>query len=76
LRTYSHVICARLSDEDKQRYERLLRRFGKGARASKSESFRELLKRLDFPYETRWDNEDWDFDHEESPEEISEQPGC
>jgi hypothetical protein len=60
LRKYAFTISVRLSKEDKQRYERLLRRFGSGFSRSKSDRFRALLARLDFPYETRWDNEGYD----------------
>jgi hypothetical protein len=77
LRKYSHVICVRLSDEDKQRYERLLKRFGKTWRSSKSASFRELLKRLgeELAFETRWDNPGvFDSLDEQSSEEKSEEP--
>jgi hypothetical protein len=63
----------RLSPEDWQRYQRLLKRYGTGFHPSKSESFRALLKKLDFPYATRWDNESWDFDKEQ-PDENPEQP--
>jgi hypothetical protein len=76
LRKYSHTISVRLSDEDKQRYERLLKRFGKTWRASKSASFRELLKRLgeELAFETRWDNPGFDSLPEQSSEERSEAP--
>jgi hypothetical protein len=60
LRRYKFTICVRLSDEDLQRYERLLQRFGAVAFKSRSERFRSLLKRLDFPYETKWDNDGFD----------------
>jgi hypothetical protein len=63
-----YVICIRLSETDKQRYERLLRRYGTGFHPSKSESFRKLLEKLDFPYETQMDNEGWSFDEESSEE--------
>lgn len=72
MRKYSHVICARLSDSDWERYLRLLKRFGKGARTSKSESFRELLRRLgdELSFETKWDNQPFDsFEDPEPPEE-------
>jgi hypothetical protein len=76
LRKYSHVICVRLSDEDLARYQRLLKRFGKTWRATKSESFRELLRRLgdELSFETKWDNEPFDsFEDPEPPEESSEE---
>jgi hypothetical protein len=78
LRLYSHTICVRLSDEDNQRYLRLLRRYGSGFRPTKSESFRKLLERLDIPHPTIDDNEDWDWykeqPREESSEESTEEP--
>jgi hypothetical protein len=75
LRNYLYHVSVRLSDEDKQRYERLLKRFGKLWRATKSEHFRELLKRLseDLSFETKWDNPGAYYD-EESPEESTEEP--
>jgi hypothetical protein len=73
------VICARLSDEDWERYQRLLRRYGSGFKPSKSESFRKLLEKLDFPYETLMDNEGWDWDKEQPREENPDEQcnhGC
>ena len=75
MRTYSHTICVRLSDEEKQLYERLLKRFGDPSAASKSESFRALLRKLDFSYETVWDNPGvFDSLDEQSSEESPEAP--
>lgn len=62
MRKYPHTVAVRLSDEDLERYEKLILRFG-GVNPSKSERFRRLLKRLstdyDLPYATRYDSEEW-----------------
>jgi hypothetical protein len=71
LRLYSFTISVRLSATDKQRYERLLRRYGCGLQPSKrSESFRELLKKIDLPYDSIQDNEGWSWDTEEARAEL------
>jgi len=51
----------RLSDKDKTKYERLLSRYVGSSLGSDSERFRLLLEKLDFPYETKWDCEGWEF---------------
>ena len=60
LRKLKHTVSVRLSDEDWQHYQRLLSRFGQGF--TPSEKFRAFVRKMDFPYESRWDNEDWDFE--------------
>ena len=62
LRKLKHVITVRLSDEDFRHYQRLLNRFGSGS--TTAERFRSFVRKLDFPYESRWDNEDWDFEED------------
>jgi hypothetical protein len=47
----------------------------KSWRATKSESFRELLKRLDIPYETNWDNPGFDSLDEPEAEEQEHAEG-
>lgn len=66
MRLYSFTISVRLSPKDRERYLRLLKRFGLGIHpAKRSESFRALLQKIDFSYETNMDNEDWDWDTEQ-----------
>jgi hypothetical protein len=66
LRKYVHLIGVRLTEEELRLYERLLRRFAAGhSFMSKSERFRALLRKLDFPYETVMDSEDWSFEETE-----------
>jgi hypothetical protein len=60
LRKLKHVITVRLSDEDYRHYQRLLERFGQGS--TRAERFRSLVNKMDFPFESRWDNEDWEFE--------------
>lgn len=75
LRRYVHYVGARLTEEQWQQYQRLLKRFGKLWRATQSEHFRELLKRLSegLCVETHWDNPGAYYD-EESSEESPEEP--
>jgi hypothetical protein len=72
LEKYPYVVTARLTEEGKREYERLLKRFGKSLWSSKSENFRELIRRLssELCMETRWDNPGFDsLDEEESTEQ-------
>lgn len=77
MRKYDFTISVRLCREDKQRYERLLQRFADAFSTSQSERFRSLLKRLDIPYETKWDNPGFDdlpeVSETEDPEADSEE---
>ena len=61
-RKLKHTVAVKLSDEDFKHYQRLLDRFGSGS--TPSERFRSFVRKMDFPYETRWDNEDWDFEED------------
>ena len=70
MRNYLYHVSVRLSREDWERYQRLLRRYGSGFKPTRSESFRALLKKLDLPYASCLDNEDFDFDSEEPIEEA------
>ena len=62
LRKLKHTVAVRLSDEDFKHYQRLLARFGQGS--TPSEKFRSFVRKMDFPFESRWDNEDWEFEED------------
>ena len=72
MRKYTHFVGANLSEEQFQQYQVLLKRFGKTWRATKSEHFRELIRRLssELTFETKWDNQPFDsFDEPEAEEQ-------